>query len=70
MALALKNLPNFITAMRMVGTVALLLTEPLSVCFYVVYALTGITDALDGFIARKLKVTSELGAKLDSAADL
>lgn len=28
-----------------------------------------ITDALDGFLARRLKVTSDLGAKLDSLAD-
>lgn len=28
-----------------------------------------ISDALDGFLARKLKVTSKLGAKLDSIAD-
>ena len=34
------------------------------------YLLCGITDALDGFAARKLHTESEKGAKLDSAADL
>lgn len=65
-----KNIPNYITVMRMVGTIALLFTKPLSALFYTVYALTGITDVLDGFIARKFKITSEIGAKLDSIADL
>lgn len=65
-----KNIPNYITVMRMVGTIALLFTKPLSVSFYTVYALTGVTDVLDGFIARKFKITSEIGAKLDSMADL
>lgn len=32
--------------------------------------LSGISDVLDGMIARKMKITSRLGAKLDSAADL
>ncbi len=70
MITAFKNIPNYITVMRMIGTVALLFTKPLSVLFFTVYALTGITDVLDGFIARKLKITSEIGAKLDSMADL
>ena len=70
MTATFKNIPNYITVMRMVGTVALLFTKPLSALFYIVYAITGITDVLDGFIARKFKLTSEIGAKLDSVADL
>ena len=66
----LKNLPNSITVMRMVGTVFLLFTKPMSLCFYIVYTITGLTDVLDGFFARKLKVSSDFGAKLDSIADL
>ncbi len=65
-----KKLPNTITGMRMLGTVALLFTEPLTTWFYIIYAITGITDVLDGFVARKFNITSEFGAKLDSAADL
>ena len=37
---------------------------------FVLYTLTGITDVLDGYIARKTNTCSELGSKLDSAADL
>ncbi len=64
------HIPNFITALRIVGTFGLIFTKPFSLVFYIVYSFTGITDVLDGFIARKLKVTSEFGAKLDSVADV
>lgn len=50
---------------------ALLLFFPLSSFpFAVFYLLCGVTDVLDGFIARKLHTESEKGAMLDSAADL
>ena len=65
-----KYLPNIISVIRMAGTVWLLFMKPLSPLFMVVYTLTGVTDALDGAIARKYGTTSELGAKLDSIADL
>jgi len=68
--LANKNLPNYISAVRILGTASLLFIDPLSGPFLVVYTLSGITDVLDGFIARKMGTTSELGAKLDSIADL
>ena len=35
-----------------------------------IYTITGVTDVLDGAIARKYGTTSEKGAKLDSIADL
>ena len=34
------------------------------------YVLAGISDAFDGFIARKTKTTSKFGSKLDSISDL
>ena len=68
--LANKNLPNVISAARIVGTVCLLIMEPLTPLFLVIYSLTGISDVLDGAIARKYGTSSELGAKLDSIADL
>ena len=66
----LKYLPNFITMLRIVGTLCLFFIEPFSITFFIVYSLTGITDVLDGFIARITRTSTELGAKLDSAADL
>ena len=68
--LANKNLPNIISALRIAGTVWLLFMKPLSTLFLVVYVLTGVSDVADGAIARKYGTTSELGAKLDSMADL
>lgn len=66
----IKHLPNCITLLRMVGTFVLLFIAPLTDMFYVIYTLTGVTDVLDGTIARKLNLTSKLGKKLDSIADL
>ena len=68
--LANKNLPNVITIARMIGTAVLLFLRPLSPLFLVVYTLTGVSDALDGFLARKYGTASELGARLDSIADM
>ncbi len=65
-----KNLPNIITIARMVGTALLLFIKPLSPLFIVVYTLTGVTDVLDGFIARKFGTVSKAGARLDSIADI
>lgn len=61
---------DFVTLLRMAGTVALLALRPLSPGFFWVYALTGLTDVLDGWIARKTKTDSPFGARLDSIADL
>ncbi|MBO5778215.1 MAG: CDP-alcohol phosphatidyltransferase family protein [Clostridia bacterium] len=64
------TVPNCITALRIVGALILLFLTPLSVAFYVVYTLCGVSDVMDGMIARATKTTSEFGAKLDSVADL
>ena len=65
-----EHIPNFITSLRIVGTAIWLFTKPLSKWFYIIYFFTGFTDVIDGFIARRLKITSEFGAKLDSVADM
>lgn len=64
------TIPNIITLLRMVGTVVLLFISPFSTAFYIVYTLCGLTDVLDGMIARLTKKTTEFGAKLDSIADI
>ena len=65
-----KNLPNVISGIRILATAALLFIQPLSTAFITIYTFAGITDVLDGTIARRYGTTSELGAKLDSVADL
>lgn len=66
----LRHVPNFITSLRIVGTACLLFMEPFTAVFYVLYAFCGFSDVLDGFLARRTHTTSQLGSKLDSAADL
>jgi len=66
----IRNLPNFITALRILGSASLLFIEPFSSVFFIVYTLSGFSDVLDGFIARRFNLTSPLGARLDSIADL
>ncbi len=63
-------LPNGITCLRIIGAVILLFLTPLSLAFYLVYTFAGLSDALDGWLARRTHTTSELGKKLDSIADL
>ena len=46
-----------------------MLIEPLSVLFYAIYILCGISDVLDGYIARKSNSVSKSGAFIDSIAD-
>lgn len=66
----MQYLANYITASRFVFAALLVLSEPFSVWFWVWYACGGISDLIDGPVARKLKQQSAFGAKLDSAADL
>ena len=61
---------NIITVSRIIFSLLLFVFKSDSCPFAVLYLLCGITDVLDGFIARKLHTESEKGARLDSIADL
>lgn len=68
------NLPNLLTMLRvvMIPIVLVLLadgTPRASVWAALVYILTAITDALDGWLARKRNLISVLGQFLDPLAD-
>lgn len=63
-------LANALTICRIVLSLVLLAPPALSPTFFVLYAAAGATDMADGFIARKTGATSELGARLDSIADI
>lgn len=65
-----KNLANIITATRIIGTLCLIPLKALSVPFFVFYVWCGLSDVLDGFVARKLNTVSNFGSKLDSVSDL
>lgn len=66
----MKLVPNCITLSRIGLVLLLLYMVPLGTGFTVVYLLCGITDLLDGPIARMTGTVSSLGAKLDSVADM
>ncbi len=65
-----RNLANVVTLFRMFGSLALALVKPFGIPFYIVYTLCGLSDGLDGPIARKLGTADEKGALLDSIADI
>ena len=60
---------NFITVIRIVCSIILLFCPVFSPAFYVLYITAGVSDMIDGTVARKTGTVSELGSKLDSAAD-
>lgn len=65
------NIPNFLTVLR-IGLVPVFLWFVLEGRLFeaaLVYGLAGITDALDGIIARRFDMRTELGAWLDPMAD-
>lgn len=66
----MKHIPNMITGFRLIGAFILCFMEPLSTPFFVLYTLCGVSDVLDGLLARGFHVTSVRGAWLDSIADL
>ena len=63
-------IPNILTSLRIVGGVSLAFIKPLETAFYWVYSLCGVTDVLDGAIARATDSRTSIGSMLDSAADL
>ena len=65
----MKHLPNILSSLRMVGAVALLLYNGASSTFWGLYAVCGISDIADGWLARRLKCVTKTGALLDSLAD-
>ena len=47
----------------------LLLVDAMTLPFWVLYLIAGVTDMLDGFLARRWGLESKFGARLDSLAD-
>ena len=60
---------NIITSCRILCSVLLLFYPVFSPAFNILYLIAGFTDIIDGNIARKTNVVSELGAKFDTVAD-
>ena len=66
----MKHWPNIISVLRMAGSISLLFFDVTGWPFWVLYSLCGISDMVDGWLARKLQAESKTGAVLDSVADI
>ena len=64
-----KQTANIITSCRILGSIGLLCCPVYSACFYGLYIFCGLTDMVDGTIARKTGAASSFGARLDTVAD-
>ena len=66
----MTQLPNIITLLRIAGSLSLLLCDVMGVAYWIIYGLCGISDIVDGWLARRLKCVTKTGALLDSLADI
>ena len=66
-----RNIPNIITLSRVacVPLVIWLILESLMLQAFWVFVAAGVSDALDGFIAKRFALETELGKYLDPLAD-
>jgi CDP-diacylglycerol---glycerol-3-phosphate 3-phosphatidyltransferase len=70
----MKNLPNILSMSRLIATVVIFLLvlvnqPPAFLVATLLFVLASVTDYLDGYLARKMKVVSALGVFLDLTAD-
>ncbi len=65
-----KHIPNIISSLRIAAAASLFFFTTISTSFLSIYLFCGVTDFVDGTLARKLNVASLLGAKLDTAGDV
>lgn len=61
---------NIITIVRILCSIGILFVPVLSPAFYALYIAAGVSDMVDGTIARKTGTVSDFGSKLDTAADI
>lgn len=65
-----RYIPNIITLTRIPLSAALLFCQSKPVLFWILYLLCGLSDVLDGAIARRTGTVSRLGERLDTIADV
>lgn len=64
-----EPMANMVSGLRIVCGLLLLCFPAFSGFFFLFYLLGGVSDAVDGAIARRLHQVTEFGSKLDTAAD-
>ena len=65
----MKNTANIITISRIFIAVWLIFIKPLSPCFYILYTVCGLTDTIDGTVARITNTQSKNCAVFFKYAD-
>ena len=66
----MRHWPNVISSLRIAGSISLLFCDVMGWPFWALYVLCGLSDILDGWLARRLHAETEAGAILDSVADI
>ena len=61
---------NIITGIRIVLSALLLFCPAFSPAFFALYIAAGVSDMIDGAVARKTGTVSEFGSRLDTIADI
>ena len=65
-----KQAANIITSIRIILAIILVFFTEINTAFKVIYAICGLTDFIDGPIARHFEAESILGSTLDSVGDI
>lgn len=60
---------NIITYCRILCSISMMSFHMPSISFFLLYMICGLSDVLDGIIARKTNTASDFGARLDTIAD-
>ena len=66
----MRHLPNAISSLRVAGSIGLLFCDVKGWPFWSLYVLCGLSDILDGWLARRLHAESKTGAIWDSVSDI
>ena len=66
----IRNIPNMITTIRYIAAVVMIFLPFPDLSFYIFYGLCGLSDAIDGYVARRYNLTSKFGTIYDSIGDL
>lgn len=61
---------NMITGCRILCSLFMLFVPAFSPLFYFLYCVAGISDMIDGTVARKINTVSEFGCQLDTIANI
>ena len=64
-----KHIANIITGSRIVFSLPLLFLPLSSAWFYIFYLFCGLSDMVDGSVARRTNSASEFGARMDTVSD-